>query len=585
MTDPVKGPLEHSKIEVTLVPEQASAPPTGGPGDERLDIDQTKVRTQSPGAFDGTSSSTAPLRVSDGFSHLDIGSMLGPYRLESKLGEGGMGAVYKAVHTKLGKVVAVKVLTAQLVQRPDSIARFEREMLAVGKLSHSHIVQAYDAGEISGAHYLAMEYVEGSDLAKLIQDHGPFSVVNACKAIRQAAQALAAAHAAGLVHRDIKPSNILVAAKGGQVKLLDLGLALLAEDGGKISELTTAGQTFGTPDYMAPEQWDDAHAADARTDLYALGCTLYFLLVGRAPYGTEQYRTLTTKMKGHVIDPIPDLKLLAPQVPEAVVAIYRKLLAKAPEDRFQTAAEVAQALAPFTSSKSNSLDNTLVTTEAPTAETALTTAETSSPVVIVDDRRGRPPTTSRTWQLAGFGAFSAVLLCAIIITITKRDGAVTKIEVPDDSKVEITTKDNGHAETGWHGWPTNAPKPAIAPFDAAQARNHQEEWAAYLKLPVEYTNSIGMKFVLIPPGEFPIGSTPAEIEAVLKDFVEDKDRPEYTKSEAPQHKVILTQVIYLGVNEVTQKEYERVMKATPSCFSNTGPGKDAVAGMETATAV
>ncbi len=135
---------------------------------------------------------------------------------------------------------------------------------------------------------------------------------------------------------------------------------------------------------------------------------------------------------------------------------------------------------------------------------------------------------------------------------------------------------------GWHGWPTDAPAPAIAPFDAAQAKQHQDEWAAYLKVPVEYTNSIGMKFRLIPPGEFMMGSTAAEIEAALKDVdPNDKHWRECVKSEAPQHKVILTQAIYLGVNEVTQKEYEAVIKATPSHFASTGPGKEAVANIET----
>ena len=134
---------------------------------------------------------------------------------------------------------------------------------------------------------------------------------------------------------------------------------------------------------------------------------------------------------------------------------------------------------------------------------------------------------------------------------------------------------------GWHGWPADAPPPAIAPFDAAQAKQHQQAWADYLKIPVEYTNSIGMKFVLVPPGEFTMGSTPAEIEAALKDAGEGKRLQELIKSEALQHKVVLTQAIYLGVNEVTQKEYEAVMGATPSHFANTVPGKEAVTNLET----
>ena len=202
------------------------------------------------------------------------------------------------------------------------------------------------------------------------------------------------------------------------------------------------------------------------------------------------------------------------------------------------------------------------------------------------------------------GGAAFLLLCGvIIITITSKDGTQTKIEVSDKSKVEVTTDRSGSRKTsdgkslardrslttsataknttGWHGWPADAPKPAIAPFDTIQAKQHQEEWAKYLKVPVEYTNSIGMKFRLIPPGEFMMGSTAAEVEAALKDHGENKWH-EFIKFEAPQHQVILRQPIYLSVNEVTQAEYEKVMGTNPSFFSPVGRSKEAVAGMETA---
>ena len=190
---------------------------------------------------------------------LAAGAMLGPYRLLAKLGEGGMGAVYKAQHEHLDRLVAIKVLPSQLTAHADAVARFKGEMKAVGKLEHPHIVQAHDAGEIGGVHYLAMEYVDGSDLTQLVRERGPLSVANACKAIRHAVLGLVAAHQAGLIHRDIKPSNLLVG-KNGQIKLLDLGLARLAGQAEQVTELTTAGQTLGTPDYMAPEQWEDAQS-------------------------------------------------------------------------------------------------------------------------------------------------------------------------------------------------------------------------------------------------------------------------------------------------------------------------------------
>ena len=315
-----------------------------------------------------------------------IGSQLGPYQLLDKLGEGGMGAVYKARHTKLGKLVALKVLPPHVLDRPDALSRFEREMKAVGTLSHPNVVQALDAGDFGGVHYLSMEYVEGQDLHELVKAKGPMSVVNACKAIRQAAIGLAAAHKLGLVHRDIKPSNLFLTKVTGQIKILDMGLALLSQEQTPTA-LTSAGDRFGTPDYMAPEQWEDAHTCDARADLYALGCTLFQLLVGRAPYGSSEYRTVPRKMMGHVRDPIPDLiaaradvgrtpssdlsslspmpdamsndmmrtdELIPPtnDIPDGLNAIYRKLMAKEPNDRFASADQLAEALAPFTRKRS-----------------------------------------------------------------------------------------------------------------------------------------------------------------------------------------------------------------------------------------
>ncbi len=503
---------------------------------------------------------------------INVGNQLGPYKLLDKLGEGGMGAVYQARHTKLGKLVALKILPQHLLSRSDALSRFEREMLAVGSLQHPNIIQALDAGEINGVHYLSMEYVEGQDLQQFIQTKGTMSVVDACEAIRQAAQGLAVAHKLGLVHRDIKPSNLFVTKQTSQIKILDMGLALLAQEQTPAA-LTTTGECFGTPDYMAPEQWSDAHTCDARSDLYSLGCTLYFLLVGRPPYHSDTHRSAANKMKGHVLDAIPDLALARPEVPAGVVAIYLKLMAKTPSARFASADDLATALAPW--------GKAMFAPSAPAADAEVQTAATT--------RQGSPPRRPLLrWLLAAGGAAALVLLLGvIIITITHKDGTTTKIEVPDTSQVEVT-KQGGNppatAKPGWDGWPADAPAPAIAPFNDEQARQYQAAWAAHLKLPVEFTNNIGMRFRLIPPGEFLMGSTPEEIEAELK-------RPELDlhlhfwrtpiESEGPQHKVVLTKPIYVGVTEVTQAQYELVMGTNPSQFSSTVEGKEAVANLET----
>jgi serine/threonine protein kinase/formylglycine-generating enzyme required for sulfatase activity/WD40 repeat protein len=276
---------------------------------------------------------------------VSVGKILDGYELLEKLGQGGMGAVWKARHTRLDKVVAIKLLAPQCMGSDAAVSRFRREIRAVGMLEHPHIVRALDAGEVAGSHYLVMEYVEGTDLGQLIKKQGPRKPIDACELVRQAAVGLAHAHKAGLIHRDIKPSNLLLT-KDRKVKVLDLGLARLQDDNGASlsEELTGQGQVLGTPDFMSPEQWDDTHAVDGRADLYALGCTLFYLLVGRAPYADERHTSLTGKMRGHVSDPIPDLHAARPDVPEVVAAVYRRLMAKDPNDRFATADELVVEL-------------------------------------------------------------------------------------------------------------------------------------------------------------------------------------------------------------------------------------------------
>ncbi len=394
---------------------------------------------------------------------LESGAVFGQYRIESKLGEGGMGAVYKALHVRLGKHVAIKVLPAHLMRDPAVLARFDREMKAVGKLEHPHIVRAMDAGESQGVHYLVMEYVEGRDLTQLVRKQGPRPIIDACEIVRQAALGLAHAHENGLVHRDIKPSNLLLS-KQRKVKILDLGLARLQDSGEEGQPdatagltLTTAGVCMGTPDYMAPEQWDNTHTVDGRTDLYALGCSLFFLLTGQAPYGDAQHTSFISKMKAHVIEPIPDLPALRPDVPAELDLLYRKLLAKNPAERIATAGEVAKALTPIIRSLRSSgatTVNSSKTVEAPPAPTmtmpapgegepqlaatlALPRIDLQKPTPSAGSAR-KGPGGKKLAAIAG-GFFAAmVLLGVIVITIRNRDGSVSKLEVPADASIEIT---------------------------------------------------------------------------------------------------------------------------------------------------
>lgn len=275
------------------------------------------------------------------------GTFLGPYLLGRVLGVGGMGAVYEALHESHENVVALKAI------RPDKLtdaamARFRREMTLIKQLKHPNIVKAVDDGVYNGIHYIAMELVVGSNLQKIVMKNGPFSAAEACRIVYLTALALDAAHSMGVVHRDIKPDNLLLDAHGN-VFLFDLGLALLQDnESDPHTLLTVAGDVFGTPDYMSPEQFHNSHVVDGRTDQYALGCTLYFLLVGRAPFD-DGLRKAIQLMYAHLNTPHPDLKANArTNVPDEVVAIYNRLMEKNAEKRFGSTAELARLLLPLT---------------------------------------------------------------------------------------------------------------------------------------------------------------------------------------------------------------------------------------------
>ena len=254
------------------------------------------------------------------------------YRLLEKLGEGGMGAVYKAHHVRLGRTVAIKVLAPAVATDPQRIAHFEREMKAVGRLDHPHIVRAMDAGAIGGRHYLVMEYVEGLPLDKVVARTGPLRIADACEAARQAALGLRYADDFGLIHRDIKPSNLMLDTEG-RVKVVDFGLALL-EGEQSVAEKSSSGQIMGTADYIAPEQIAASRTIDIRADIYSLGCTLYKLLTGRAPFAGPEYRSTAEKLMAHLHVPVPPVCELRSDVPEGFIAILDRLLAKDRDLRF-----------------------------------------------------------------------------------------------------------------------------------------------------------------------------------------------------------------------------------------------------------
>jgi len=590
----------------------------------------------------------------------DLGH-LGDYQLLAKLGEGGMGAVYKARQTRLKKTVALKVLPEGRTTDPRAVTRFEREMEAIGQLSHPNIVQAFDAGDIQGTNVLVMEFVDGLDLARVVECVGRLRVSDACELVRQISTGLQYAHEHGLVHRDIKPSNLMLTPQG-QIKILDLGLALLRTDQPGSGQLTSSGQTMGTADYMAPEQASNAHSVDVRADIYSLGCTLYMLLAGRAPFSGPQYKTQAEKLVGHLKEFPPPVRQFRNDVPAELAVVIERMMAKSPDDRFASPAEVAAAMAPFAAG----CDLVRVSAEAAAAaigtvprEQRLTGTEPFASSAVVDTdadgtraRASAPSVTSFRQRIGVRGiialGLSAVVLLGAILTIITRQG--TLLIESDDPNVQVAVKQDGKvvevvdAKSGWKislksgeyelapqgstdqfqlnkdsvvvrrgdtvkvrftlrpptdprptapwipppGAPppvaasfgahvpsavftralTGAPPPDAASFGAKKAKEHQATCAKRLGVPVEITNSIGMKLVLIPPGEFDMGSPKELIEAEARlQRGPDNGWWRYRlPGELPQHRVRITKPYRLGVTEVTQEEYQRVMGSNPSQF-------------------
>ena len=286
------------------------------------------------------------------------GLVLGPYTILDQLGEGGSGQVFKARHRAMNRLVALKLLRADVLADAEVVARFYREIEVASQISHPNVVHALDAGPISNRLVLAMELVDGVSLDRLVKDSGPLPISAACDYIRQAALGLQHAHERGLVHRDIKPSNLLLkhsagsgssvfqAGPWGLVKILDFGLARLRQPAAAsptkhLTQLAGNSVMQGTPDYMAPEQALDFHRADIRADIYGLGCTFYFLLTGQAPFAGATLAEKLVKQQTATPRPVAEFRQ---DVPAAVVQVLDNMLAKRPSDRYQTPGEVAAAL-------------------------------------------------------------------------------------------------------------------------------------------------------------------------------------------------------------------------------------------------
>ncbi len=268
------------------------------------------------------------------------------YEILGVIGVGGMGVVYKARQLNLDRIVALKVISEAYLGNRLAIQRFQREAMVAARLAHPNIVTIYQAGRVGDHHFIAMEYVNGTNLQRLVEEAGFLSVPKACEYMRQATMGLQHAHEKGLVHRDIKPPNLMVANNGQVLKILDMGLARMVS-GDEASPgvmMTQRGVFMGTPDFVAPEQALDARNADIRADLYSLGCTFYYILTGQLPFPCETVLEKLDKHRWSMPTPIDQVR---EDVPEGLTEILDRMMAKKPSERFQTPAEIAKALVPF----------------------------------------------------------------------------------------------------------------------------------------------------------------------------------------------------------------------------------------------
>ena len=597
------------------------------------------------------------------------GLVLGNYVVLEKIGEGGMGYVYKARHQRMKREVALKVLPSHVTRSKGAVARFQREVEAAAQLNHPNIVTAHDADEADGVHFFVMECVDGEDLAQTVIRRGPLPVQEAIDYTIQAARGLEYAHNHGVVHRDIKPGNLLLD-REGTVKVLDMGLARFekdigADDSTAAAPLTQSGQVMGTFDYMSPEQAEDSHHADHRADVYSLGCTLFYLLTGRPVYEGD---TPMTKMLAHREQPVPSICAIRRGAPEALDAIFQRMVAKRPEDRQQSMGAVVSELEAVRSAGQHAQTETYSPSSGPTGgdDTHSTPAHAGARLAPDDSaledwlhaELPATPTQLRTKpakklqltkQQTLYGAvaaalcFAVLLVFAVVITLKTPEGTIVvrvsepgaevsvdgdkmTLKAPGEEPVEVEVAEGEHtlkvtkggfqtytetfkiksgarevftvelvplargrAESGrpkadaataeaapppdpaaWKALlSADAPAAAIAPFDAGTAKKHQQAWADYLGGPVEEDVELGdgvkLTMVLIPPGEFDMGSTEDELGRLLEEAKQENAPAWYIKwlsFEAPKHRVRITRPVGLGRHEVTRGQFRQFVDQT-----------------------
>jgi serine/threonine protein kinase/formylglycine-generating enzyme required for sulfatase activity len=487
------------------------------------------------------------------------------YEILGELGRGGMGIVYLAINKLMNRREVLKMMTKGMLDSSGSKVRFLREIQSAARLSHPNVVTVYSAMEVGDLLVFTMEYIEGEDLARLVNAHGQLPVANACYYTQQVALGLQHAFEKHMVHRDIKPQNLILSREGNNhlVKVLDFGLAKVMREKDEDLGLTVTGQMLGTPNYVAPEQIRDASNADIRADIYSLGCTLYHLLRGAPPF---KGKSLYEIFQAHHLVEAKALNLLRPEVSEELAALVRKMMEKEPAKRYQKPIEVAQALAPFVEQDGKRASVGTVVEEGakpkvPTAEELLPAqrgSRTSAPSRLMEARAGsvarenqlpdEKRTTRKEWLIVSvITASIMLLLLGVYVYVQTLAGRLPGSGTPNAS-LTLGTGDT-------------KPRPPGGKEGGQVGGKELPETET-----VDLGGGMTMEFVRIPPGTFLMGSPQGE---------------PYRQEDEWQHEVEITRAFSLGKYAVTQQQYEALMGTNPSGFSARAGGKERVQGLDT----
>jgi eukaryotic-like serine/threonine-protein kinase len=458
----------------------------------------------------------------------------GRYRLLKLLGKGGMGVVYLADDTTLGRRVALKVPTTPLAEGSPQRERFLREARAASTLSHPNLCPVYDVNEIDGVLFMTMAFVEGKPLSKVVQKGQQLPERAVATVIRQLALAMQAAHEAGIIHRDLKPANIMITPKKQPV-IMDFGLAWQMT-GTEDTRITQSGTILGTPAYMSPEQVNsDLKAMGPGTDIYSLGVILYELLAGRLPFEGP----LGALLGQIALDPPPPVSQFRSEVDPGLEAVCLKALAKKPVERQPSMHQFAIELEQYLKGQLNTAARTQAAAprarlQSPPIQPGNTAAELFAEMAEVAPlyRTARPRRRLQPWLVSL--AIPAILALIVI---------------------------------GYFGFRPTPPPQTVGTVETVESPIARKPEKRPEPLPREFANSLDMKMVRIPAGEFLMGAP--------------QDEPGAEATEKPQHSVRITKPFYIGRYEITQGEYAKVTGKTPAHFSSTGAGKDRVATLDT----